>query len=97
MKKVVIAGALILGGFSLITATTPPVKNIKLEIVQDNFKEIAVSDLPIAVTDAVSADFSEATIAKAYVNDAKEYKLILSIDGDFKTIYVNESGEWINM
>ncbi|MGJ5640630.1 hypothetical protein [Formosa sp. S-31] len=96
MKKVVIAAALVFGSFSLITATNSPLNNT-IEVAQDNFKEIAVSDLPIAVTDAVAADFSEATIAKAYVNDAKEYKLILSIDGDFKTIYANESGEWINM
>lgn len=97
MKTLILASALALGSFSMYAAT--PVitdnNNYCIEAVQDNFKEISTSDLPAAVTEAVSTDFSGATIAKAYVNQASEYKLILSVDGDSKTVYANATGEWI--
>ncbi|MDW5288311.1 hypothetical protein [Formosa sp. PL04] len=65
-------------------------------VLQDEYKEIKVSELPTVITDAVSADFSEATISKAYVNELKEYKLELTMDGVIKTVYTDAAGKWIN-
>ncbi|CDF79028.1 conserved hypothetical protein (DUF2874) [Formosa agariphila KMM 3901] len=64
-------------------------------VLQDEYKEIKVTELPKAVTDAVATDFSKATIAKAYVNEAMEYKLELTMDGTMETVHVDAKGNWI--
>ena len=65
---------------------------------QDNFTEVATSDLPEAVTAAVAKNYPTAKINKAYVNDAKQYKLEVALqDGTSGTLYADESGNWIDM
>lgn len=63
---------------------------------QNEFREIQVDKLPGAVTEAVKATFEKATIEKAYVNDQKQYKLVLEIDGVKKTVFANAQGKWID-
>ncbi|WP_299781655.1 hypothetical protein [uncultured Formosa sp.] len=63
--------------------------------LQDEYTQIEVTALPIAITEAVSNDYPGATIAKAYVNEAKTYKLILTKEGAMATVYADETGQWI--
>ncbi|WP_435139395.1 hypothetical protein [Formosa sp. A9] len=94
MKKLVIASALVLGSVSVFSAA-PYIINHQQQhvVVQDEYKEIAVTEVPRAVTDAVSQNFPSGTISKAYKNDANEYKLKIDTDGNSKTIYANEEGK----
>ncbi|MDT0556425.1 hypothetical protein [Patiriisocius hiemis] len=63
------------------------------------FKEIKISELPDAVVTAVSKDFEGAEINQAFVNEQKQYKLVLSTQADGKkakkTVYANAKGEWL--
>lgn len=63
----------------------------------ENYTEVQTSELPQAINDAVIKDFTGATISKAYVNEKKEYKLLLQTQAtdEAQTVYANEKGEWI--
>ncbi|QIE59980.1 hypothetical protein G5B37_10520 [Rasiella rasia] len=72
----------------------------KAEVSKESFKEIKASELPTAVLKAVAADFEGATVEKAYVNDKKEFKLVLqTISSDkklaTKTVFASKDGTWI--
>ncbi|MEM6543144.1 MAG: hypothetical protein AAF634_18460, partial [Bacteroidota bacterium] len=70
---------------------------VKVEVDQD-FKEISVSDLPGAVSEAFARDYAGGTINKAYVNDAGQYKLEVSLeDGSSGSLYADAEGNWINL
>ena len=72
----------------------------KAEATPVAFKEIKVSELPAAVTKAVATDFKGATVQKAYVNEKKEFKLVLATGADdakaaTKTVFASKDGAWI--
>ncbi|MDW5288312.1 hypothetical protein [Formosa sp. PL04] len=97
MKKIIIALALVLGSISLYAAVLNS-ENSEKEIVkaiQGEYTQVELSDLPTAITEAVAKDYKAAAISKAYINDAKEYKLMLSVDGVIETAYATETGQWI--
>lgn len=100
MKNLVLVSALALGSFTSFAAT--PVifhdgisEDIYMEVVQEEFTEIAHDEVPQAVKDALSNDYPGAEISKAYVNEAKEYKLEVTMGEETATLYANENGEWI--
>lgn len=99
MKKVIFVFAFLLG--SIITFAQEPeqTEEIATEVVaQDDFNEIASDELPEAVTEAVAKNYPTATINKAYVNEAKQYKLEVSLeDGTSGTLYADEEGNWIEI
>jgi len=65
---------------------------------QDDFSEVAAEELPESVTAAVSKNYPTASIDKAYVNEANQYKLEVSLeDGTAGTLYADENGNWIEM
>ncbi len=65
---------------------------------QNDFSEVAPDELPESVTDAVSKNYPTASIDKAYVNEANQYKLEVSLeDGTAGTLYADENGNWIEM
>src|SRR5690606_8620168 len=88
------------------TAVEAKVEN-RLDAVQDaetavvappvqDYKELKASEVPQTVKDAVTKDFSGATISKAYVNANGEYKIQLATaDKKAATVYANAKGEWI--
>ena len=65
---------------------------------QEDFSEVAAEELPESVTAAVSKNYPTASIDKAYVNEANQYKLEVSLeDGTAGTLYADENGNWIEM
>ncbi len=65
---------------------------------QNDFSEVATDELPESVTAAVSKNYPTASIDKAYVNEANQYKLEVSLeDGTAGTLYADENGNWIEM
>ncbi|VAW15544.1 hypothetical protein MNBD_BACTEROID03-1877 [hydrothermal vent metagenome] len=70
----------------------------EVEATQDEFAEVAVAELPEAVTAAVAKNYPTATIGKAYVNEAAQYKLEVSLqDGTSGTLYADAEGNWIEL
>ena len=105
MKTLFLLGAMTLGGFTMnaqdaLIAETGIQHNQVNEmlVVADDFKEISVSEVPQAVSDAVAKNFPTASLDKAYTNEEKQYKLVLSLeDGTQGTVYADEDGNWIDM
>lgn len=103
MKKVIFVIALALGGLTTYAQDNPEKAAVEAETSveataqeQDTYKEITVEELPEAVSSAVSKSYPTATINKAYMNDASQYKLEVSLqDGTAGTLYTDESGNWI--
>ena len=99
MKKVIFVFALALGSMTAFAQDTENVEETATEVVaQNEFTEISSEDLPEAVTAAVAKNYPTASIDKAYVNEAKQFKLEVSLeDGTSGTLYADENGNWIEM
>ncbi|MGS2737608.1 hypothetical protein [Sinomicrobium sp. M5D2P17] len=96
MKKLVLAAALVLGGFATQAATTIDAnENVVIAVNQEEFTEISADEVPSAITEALERDYAGATIDKASVNEAKEYKLEITMGEQTGVLYANENGEWI--
>lgn len=100
MKKVFITAVFALGSLTAFAQEeAAAVEESATEAVaQDGFSEVATEELPEAVTAAVSKNYPTASIDKAYINEAKQYKLEVSLeDGTAGTLYADENGNWIEM
>lgn len=65
---------------------------------QDGFNEVAVEELPAAITDALESAHPGATISKAYMNEEAQYKLeVAKEDGETAELYADAEGNWIDM
>jgi len=99
MKKLIIALAIAFGTLTVTNAQSSssetPTK-AQTASVQDDYKEVKVSELPQAVKDAVAKDLEGAIVSTAYANGKGEFKLVVTTaDKLSKTLYANSKGEWI--
>lgn len=101
MKKVFLVAALSLGtmtAFAQEEETAVGEAATEVMEVQDAFAEIAIEELPEAITTALEAAHPGATISKAYVNEAAQYKLeVAKEDGEAVELYADAEGNWIEM
>ena len=100
MKKLFFVAALSIGSLTAFAqnATSANVVVTAEVSAQDNYTEIDSSELPEAVTAAISKDYPTATIKKAFVNKDEQYKLeVASEDGTTGTLLVDKDGNWIDM
>jgi len=99
MRKLIIALAIAFGTLTVTNAqSSSPDTPTKAQVasVQDDYKEVKVSELPQAVKDAIAKDLEGAIVSKAYANQKGEFKLVVTTaDNASKTIFANEKGEWI--
>ncbi len=101
MKKLVMVVALAFGSvtaFAQDAETTVEEVATEAIAVQDDFSEVVVAELPETVTEAVAKNYPTATIDKAYVNEAQQFKLEVSLeDGTSGTLYADAEGNWIEL
>ncbi|AIY12306.1 hypothetical protein [Cellulophaga baltica] len=101
MKKLILASAFAFVGLTAVAQSGEEVamsETIVVSATQDSFSEIEKSELPEAVSSAVATNYPSATIDKAYVNDQKQYKIEVSLEGGTTgTLYADENGNWIEM
>ena len=65
---------------------------------QDGFNEVALEEVPEAITAALEAAHPGASISKAYVNENAQYKLeVTKEDGETAELYADAEGNWIEM
>ncbi|MFB9056820.1 hypothetical protein ACFFU9_08710 [Mariniflexile ostreae] len=97
MKKLILTVAIVASGVSTFALSNPILNDqaAVTVVMNDEFQEVAVDQLPEAVTTAVEKDFAGATITKAFVNSSEQYQLILSIEGSNGTVYADKDGNWI--
>tara|TARA_R110002020_G_scaffold113688_1_gene261517 strand:- start:5807 stop:6178 length:372 start_codon:yes stop_codon:yes gene_type:complete len=103
MKKILFVAAMALGSMTAFAQETGTPQDdatqaTTQEATQDNFTEIESSELPEAITSAVSQNYPTATINKASVNEAEQYKLEVALeDGTQGVLYADKDGNWIDM
>lgn len=96
MKKLILSAAILLGSLSAFAATTAPINpNVNSVIIADDFIEIKIEELPIAVTNALKETYPDAAISKAYINEAKEYKLDVTVGDKIVSLFADANGKWI--
>lgn len=105
MKTLFLLGALTIGGLTVSAQDAAISQNgivnnqvNEIIIATDDFSEISISEVPQPVMDAIAKNFPTANLEKAYTNEEKQYKLVLSLeDGTQGTLYADEDGNWIDM
>ncbi len=101
MKKLVLVVALSLGSLTAFAQETEEVQAEVTEVVmeaQDTFTAIELSELPVAITEALAKDYPNTTISTAYVNEEAQYKLkVTKEDGTEVKLYADAEGNWIEM
>lgn len=97
MKKLIVAGALILGTMTVSaqTETKEIVEKAPTQVTTQTETEVKTADVPVAITDAVKAGYPGAVINSVTVNGAKEYKVNLTMDGTTGVVYSDANGKWI--
>ncbi len=76
----------------------PEVMEAEATEAQDSFTAIEVSEIPAAITDALTKDHPDATINSASVNAETQYKLeVTKEDGSELTLYADAEGNWLEM
>jgi hypothetical protein len=96
MKKLILSAAILLGSMNTFAATTALINPIASSVViAEEFTEIKIEELPTAVTDALKKAYPDATISKAFVNEAKEYRLDVTVGDKVGSLFADENGNWI--
>jgi hypothetical protein len=98
MKKLILAVAVVASSFSTFALTINPIQNdISIVSTSEEFKEVALENVPTAIKDALAKDLATATLNKAYINSSEQYKLELSIDGTDNVVYADKDGNWLKI
>nr|WP_315221284.1 hypothetical protein [uncultured Flavobacterium sp.] len=96
MKNLFLSAAIILGGLTSFATTSPvTTTNAKTIVLQDEYTEIKVEEVPAAVTDALKKAYPDAILSKAYKNAKSEYKLDVTVGDKVGSLYANADGSWI--
>ena len=96
MKKLFLSVVIVFGSFtSIATATPSTLVFANTVLMQEDFKEIKVEELPEAVKTALKTSYPDAKLEKAYVNSMKEYKLDITVVDQKATVYADANGNWI--
>ena len=96
MKKLILSAAVLLGSLSSFAAIAPnQITSEKVIIISEEYTEIKIEELPVAVTDALKKAYPDAVITKAYVNESKEYKIEVKVADKEGALYADETGKWI--
>jgi uncharacterized protein YdeI (BOF family) len=99
MKKLILSVVVLLASMTTFAQSETSMNSKKAatsKVTQDGFSEIKATDLPAAVTDALKVAYPDATIAKAFVNEKKEYKLEIMVGDKTATLFADEKGKWLN-
>lgn len=99
MKKLFITTVFALGSltaFAQEEQATEAAETATEAVAQDGFSEIAVEEVPEAVSTMVETNYPGATINKAHKNEENHYKLEVSLeDGTSGALIVDEEGQAI--
>ncbi|CAI2765682.1 hypothetical protein ACHRVW_22005 [Flavobacterium collinsii] len=96
MKNLFLSAAIVLGGLTSF-ASTSPISNtiVKTVVIQDEYTEIKVEEVPAAVIEALKKAYPDAILSKAYKNAKTEYKLDVTVGDKVGSLYANADGSWI--
>ncbi|PAM92478.1 hypothetical protein B4N84_22480 [Flavobacterium sp. IR1] len=96
MKNLFLSAAIVLGGLTAF-ASTSPISNTIVNTIsfQEEYTEIPVSELPVAITDALKKAYPDAVLTKAHKNASSQYKLDVTVGDKVGSLFANADGTWI--
>lgn len=96
MKNLFLSAAIVLGGLTSFASNAPIANTIvKTVSVADEYTEIKLEELPVAITEALKKAYPSAVITKAYKNEKSEYKLDVTVGEKVGNLFANADGTWI--
>lgn len=96
MKNLFLSAAIVLGGLTSFASTSQATNTIVKTIsIQDEYTEIKLEEVPVAVTDALKKAYPDAVLSKAYKNAKSEYKLDVTVGDKVGSLFANADGSWI--
>ncbi|KIO52258.1 hypothetical protein [Flavobacterium hibernum] len=96
MKNLFLSAAILLGSLTAFASTSPITNTIVKTIsIQDEYTEIKVEEVPVAVTDALKKAYPDAILSKAYKNATSQYKLEVTVGDKVGSLYANADGSWV--
>ena len=96
MKNLFLSAAIVLGGLTSFASTSPITNTIVKTIsIQDEYTEIKLEEVPVAITDALKKAYPDAVLSKAYKNAKTEYKLDVTVGDKVGSLFANADGSWI--
>ena len=96
MKNLFLSAAIVLGSLTSFASTSPITNTIvKTVTIQDEYTEIKLEELPVAITDALKKAYPDAVLSKAYKNAKSEYKLDVTVGDKVGSLFANADGSWI--
>src|SRR3954465_8502791 len=98
MKKLILSTAIVLGSLSIYASNTSTPEKEKVTVsVQTEYTEVSADAVPAAVKTALQTAYPGAKLAKAFVNEKKEYKLEISVGDQKATVYSDVNGNWLKI
>ena len=96
MKNLFLSAAIVLGGLTSFASISPITNTIVKTIsIQDEYTEIKLEEVPVAITDALKKAYPDAVLSKAYKNAKSEYKLDVTVGDKVGSLFANADGSWI--
>ena len=104
MKKLILSAAILMGSLTAFAQSTPaktakPVTETATPatetVKQEGYKEVTMEEIPEPIKTALTKVYPTATLDKAYVNEAKEYKLDVTLNEKKGNLFADEKGNWI--
>ncbi|MEO1012938.1 MAG: hypothetical protein AAFX53_16690 [Bacteroidota bacterium] len=100
MKNLMLAAVMCLGTITAIAHGASGLDDASITVAetQDDFNEVALTDVPEAITAALEIAHPGASITKAYVNEQSQYKLeVTTEDGQQVELFSDAQGNWLNL
>ena len=80
MKKLILSVAVVLGSLSTFATIVPTQNNSeKVIIISDEYTEIKIEEVPVAVTDALKKAYPTAILSKAYIESISTWRNKLQV------------------
>ncbi|KLT69633.1 MULTISPECIES: hypothetical protein [Flavobacterium] len=96
MKNLFLSAAIVLGTLTSFASTSPiTTTSLKTISVQDEYTEVKLEEVPVAITDALKKAYPTAVLAKAFKNANSEYKLEVTVGDKTGNLFANADGTWI--
>lgn len=104
MKKLILSAALVLGSLTTFAQESATTSNTVTEtakqetttaVAQEAYTEVTLDQVPEAVKTALTKAYPTAKLDKAFINEAKEYKLEITLDEKKGNLFADANGKWI--
>ena len=95
MRKLIltVAVAILTSGVSMHATNNNNTDQVICIALNDEFKEIALTELPAVVSEAILKEYKTATIAKAFVNESEQYKITLKVEETESVVFADKEGK----